>query len=93
MWRSTRARALTHKGDIESAERLSRDAVAFAAGGDFHLAHADALMDLAEVLEVANQLGAAAEAVREAAHFYELKGNLPQADRAHKRLAELRAPR
>jgi len=90
LWRSTRAKVLAHKGDFEAAEELARVSVAFAAESDFHPAHADALMDLAHVLELRGEPDAAARSVEEAIRFYELKGNLPQIERARALLSELR---
>ncbi|HET9507900.1 MAG TPA: hypothetical protein VFO81_08140, partial [Gaiellaceae bacterium] len=89
VWRSTRAKILARRGDLESAERLAREAVAFAAGGDFLHSHAEALMDLAEVLELAGDRDEAAEAVRAAASLWERKGNLLGGQQARTRLDSL----
>jgi class 3 adenylate cyclase/tetratricopeptide (TPR) repeat protein len=91
LWRSTRAKVLAHKGDLEAAEELARVSVAIASESDFYPAHADALMDLGHVLEVGGESDAAALAVQEAIRFYKLKGNLAQLERAHTVLAHLRA--
>jgi DNA-binding SARP family transcriptional activator/class 3 adenylate cyclase len=91
LWRSTRAKVLAHKGDFEAAEELARVSVAFAAESDFYPAHADALMDLAHVLELRGQPDAAARSVEEAIGFYDLKGNLAQGELARAVLTELRA--
>jgi tetratricopeptide (TPR) repeat protein len=85
-WRSTRAKALARMGQLEPAERLAREAVEYAATSDFYLGHADALMDLAEVLTLAGNSDATAAPVREAIRFYELKGNLLAADLARRQL-------
>jgi tetratricopeptide (TPR) repeat protein len=82
LWRSTRAKVLARRGLLEPAELLARQAVEFAATSDFHPAHAEALMDLAEVLNLAGEANTAATAVEEAIRFYELKGNVLAADRA-----------
>ena len=79
MWRAIRAKVLAREGELDSAERLAREAVAFAANGDFLLAHADAVRDLGEVLELAGRRRESAEAVDEAVRLYELKGNLAAA--------------
>jgi len=86
LWRSTRAKALARRGQLQAAESLVREAVEFASNSDFHPAHADALMDLAEVLNLAGDAKAAATAVEEAIRFYELKGNALAADRARSEL-------
>jgi hypothetical protein len=52
-------------------------------------AHADALLDLAEVLALGGQ-GSRAE-LEEALTLYERKGNLVRAERTRSRLAELTA--
>jgi DNA-binding SARP family transcriptional activator len=90
LWRSIRAKALAHKGDFDAAEQLARVSVAFAAESDFYPAHADALADLAHVLELRGEREAAARSLEDAIRFYELKGNLPQLERARAMLTELR---
>jgi hypothetical protein len=56
---------------------------------DFHLAHADALMGLAEVHQLAHDPQAATAAVEEAIRFYELKGNVIAATQARALLQTL----
>jgi DNA-binding SARP family transcriptional activator/class 3 adenylate cyclase len=90
LWRSIRAKVLAHKGELQAAEELAHLSVAFAAESDFHPAHADALMDLGHVLELAGKPSAAAQSVEEAIRFYELKGNVPQVERARAVLTEMR---
>jgi alpha/beta superfamily hydrolase len=80
---------LARRGEFEAAKRLAREAVAFASESDFHLAHADALMDLGEVLELSGERESPAMAVQEAIHFYELKGNMLAAETARARLEKL----
>src|SRR4051794_18763144 len=58
--RSIRAKVLAHKGDFDAAEEFARVSVTFAAESDFHPAHAEALMDLAHVLELRGEREAAA---------------------------------
>jgi ATP/maltotriose-dependent transcriptional regulator MalT len=89
LWRSTRAKALARRGELETAEQLSREAVEFAATSDFYLGHADALMDRAEVLTLAGKPDATAALIREAIRLYELKGNLLAADRARSQLERI----
>jgi tetratricopeptide (TPR) repeat protein len=91
LWRSIRAKVLAQQGDFETAEELARVSVALAAESDFYPAHADALMDLAQILELRGEPKAAASSVEQAIRFYELKGNLPQAERARTLLTALRA--
>ena len=80
-----RARAtklLAHGGGVEAAERLGREAVAFAAASDFLDAHGDALVDLAEVLRLAGRPQEAASPLRHALRLYEQKGNVASASKA-----------
>jgi tetratricopeptide (TPR) repeat protein len=84
--RSMRAKVLARRGLREAAEQLAHEAVDFASKSDFHPAHADALMDLAEVLNLAGDTEAAAIAVEDAIRFYDLKGNVLAADRARSQL-------
>jgi len=89
LWRSTRAKVLARRGEFEAAERLGRDAVAYASSSDLYVAHADALMDLAEVLRLAGDRASAREAVEEAIRYFELKGNVFAVGQARNRLREL----
>ena len=82
IWRSVRAKVIARRGDLETAERLAREAVAMAESSDFVTAHAEARMDLAEVLRLAGRDDDAAHAVEEAISLYELKGNVLAAERA-----------
>jgi D-alanyl-D-alanine carboxypeptidase len=83
LWRSTRAKILARRGQLDAAERLGREAVAFASDSDFYPARAEALLDLAEVLEIAGDAVGATTAIQEAIRFYELKGNVLAAGRGH----------
>ena len=77
------------RGDLHEGELLAREAVALADETDMLNAHADALIDLAEVLALAGQ-DARAE-LDGALALYERKGNLVMAERTRSRLAELTA--
>jgi class 3 adenylate cyclase/tetratricopeptide (TPR) repeat protein len=91
LWRQVRGKVLARRGELEEGERLAREAVALAAETDMLNAHADALIDLAEVLTLAGQ-DARAE-LEQALALYERKGNLVMAERTRSSLAELPAPR
>ena len=95
IWRSTRAKVLAHRGELEAAERLGEEAVTIAGESDFLTAHAEALMDLAEVLQLAGRREGAEARIQDAVRLFELKRNVLGADRARGRLAELQdaAPR
>ena len=81
-WRSTQARVLAHRGEPEAAERLAREAVAFAEESDFLNSHGDALVDLAKILELGSRPEEAGHSLQEAIRLYELKGNTVSARKA-----------
>jgi len=89
LWRQVRGKVLARRGEFEEAEGLGREAVALAEQTDMIDQHADVLMDLAEVLELASKASCAA--LEQALALYERKGNLVMAERARARLADLRA--
>jgi tetratricopeptide (TPR) repeat protein len=88
-WRAIRAKTLARRGEHQTAEQLAREAVAYAEKSDFLMAHADAMTDLAEVLELQSQRDGATEALQKALDLHEQKGNVLAADRTSARLAEL----
>ena len=90
MWRSTRAKVLARRGELAAAERLGREAITIAEASDFLPAHAEALMDLAEVWQFADRREDAEASIEEAIRLFERKGNLVATDRARARLEELR---
>ena len=86
-WRSARARILAQRGEIDEAKRLNAEALALAARTDWLSEHADALLSQAEVLGLAGEASAAADALRDAIALYERKGNTIGAGRARSMLA------
>jgi DNA-binding SARP family transcriptional activator len=82
LWRATRAKVLARRGELEVAESLAREAVAFAEASDFLDSHGDTLLDLAEVLWIAKRPEEATVAVETAIQLYETKENVVSADRA-----------
>ena len=88
-WRGTRAKVLGRRGELEAAEGLAREAVAFAETSDFLACHGDALRDLAEVLEMSGRPQEAADAVEDAIALYARKGDIVAVERARAQLAEL----
>ncbi|MGI8480347.1 MAG: BTAD domain-containing putative transcriptional regulator, partial [Gaiellaceae bacterium] len=76
VWRGTRAKVLARRGDFEAAEKLAREAVAYAEASDFLHSHADALTDLAEVLALAGRPEESASAIEPAIRLHEAKGNV-----------------
>ena len=82
--RGVPARLLARRGRMEEAERLARDGVALAADSEFAVLHADVLLDLAEVLELAGRSEEARAATAEAVSIYERKGNVAAARNARR---------
>jgi tetratricopeptide (TPR) repeat protein len=91
LWRQARGKVLARRGELEEGERLAREAVALGAQTDLLNAHADALLDLAEVLELAGR--DPRPELEHALALYERKGNLVMAERTRSRLAPTRAGR
>jgi DNA-binding SARP family transcriptional activator/class 3 adenylate cyclase len=82
-WRSVRAYALAHQdGRQQEALSLGREAVTVAAQSDFYNAHGDALVELAEILQLAGRAKDAADALDEALRLYDAKRNIVSAANA-----------
>jgi DNA-binding SARP family transcriptional activator/class 3 adenylate cyclase len=89
MWRATRAKILARRGRFSEAKALAREAIEFGSSSDFLSAHADALMDLAEILELDGDVPGTARAIEEAVRLYGLKGNMVARALARSRLETL----
>jgi tetratricopeptide (TPR) repeat protein len=89
LWRAARAKVLARQGNVDEALRLASEAVAIVAQTDWLNTRGDAMLDLAEVLELAGMRDEAAAAIAEAVRFYEQKGNIVAAGKAHELLAGL----
>ncbi len=89
LWRSTRGKTLARQGMVEEGERLAREGVAFGATSDFVSSHGDALLDLAEVLQLRGRIDDAAAAARDATILFEQKHNTLGAMRVRNFLAEM----
>jgi len=76
------ARLLARRGRLDEAKALAREGVALAADSEFVVLHADVLLDLAEVLELAGDLEEARAVTDEAVSIYERKGNVAAARKA-----------
>jgi tetratricopeptide (TPR) repeat protein len=85
--RRVKARVLALRGDYEEAVRVGREAVELAARTDYLAAHANACIDLAEVLERAGYPVESREALAEALRLCEQKQFSVWADRLRARLA------
>jgi predicted ATPase/class 3 adenylate cyclase len=90
LWRAVRAKAIANIGRLAEGEQLAREAVALAANTDDIDLHGDALMALAEVLQLGKRRDEAVPVIQQALRLYEQKGNLISAARARSLLAELR---
>jgi DNA-binding SARP family transcriptional activator len=81
-WRGPRAKALARRGELDAAKRLAHEAVSLAERTDFLNLHANALLDLATVLQHDRRVEEAAAAAEAAKALYERKGNLVGAEKA-----------
>ena len=82
-----RSKLAALRGDSAAAEAFARRAVERAEKGDEVNAHANALVRLADALELRERADEASAALREALLFYERKGNVVAAERVQRRLA------
>ena len=89
LWRGVRAKLLAARGELDDAETLAREAVVLAARTDLVNFHADALADLAVVLEASDRRPETSAILVEALRMYEQKGNTVSASRARMRLDAL----
>jgi len=90
IWRQTQALVCSARGEHTDAERLAREAVAWAGRSDSPHRQADALADLAEVLEAAGRRDEAVAAWQGALDRYELKPIIPLARFVRQRLAAVK---
>ncbi|HEU4488862.1 MAG TPA: BTAD domain-containing putative transcriptional regulator [Actinomycetota bacterium] len=84
-WEPVAAKLLARRGNHAAAVELARAAVALAEETDDLSAHAAALVDLSEVLEVAGEPDE--QALERAVELYARKGNVVLAERARARMA------
>jgi hypothetical protein len=87
-WRRVRAKVLAGRGEVAEAELLAREATALAARTDYLDGHAQATVDLAEVLRVAGRSEEATALALEAIRLYDQKGNVVAAGTLRAQLAE-----
>jgi tetratricopeptide (TPR) repeat protein len=83
-----RAKLLARKGEHDRARQLAEEAVSIAERTDMLDAHAEALSDLAEVLELAGSPDQAAQSLAGALVLYEHKGNIAMVQRTRTRLCQ-----
>ena len=86
-WKTARARVLARRGQTQEAVMLGREALAAMADSDNITAHADILVDFAELLGADGDRAGAADALAKAVALHEEKGNLLPAERCRQRLA------
>jgi class 3 adenylate cyclase/tetratricopeptide (TPR) repeat protein len=91
LWRATRAKILSRRGEHADAVRLAREAVAITESTDDVNGQADAYRDLAEVLLLGGERERALDALFQALERYERKENVVSAARARAKLTALRA--
>ncbi len=84
--RSARARALAGRGDLEEAERSGREAVALSSETDDVNMRADVMVDLGDVLRLADRPDDATHVFEGSLSLYRGKGNLVSARKAEERL-------
>ena len=87
LWLEARAQLLAARGETMEAARLAREAVEILAATDQINAHANALVDLADILRADGDEDGSAAAFEQALELYEEKGNLLGADRVRGALA------
>ena len=87
--RGLRGKLLARAGRWAEAEAAARQALEMAEDSDYLQMRADALMDLGEVLQIAQRPNGAAASVAAALRLYEEKGSTASAARARSRLDAL----
>jgi class 3 adenylate cyclase len=81
LWRGTRAKLMARAGQVEEAATLARRTLELVRASEAPLMQAEALRDLAAVLEVGGHGEEATTALAEAHQLYEIKGDLVSASR------------
>jgi tetratricopeptide (TPR) repeat protein len=89
LWRAVQAKVLARRGELESPEKLAREAVALADSTDSFDARGTVRLALAEVLRLAGREREATAEAQESLRLYEEKGNVVSAGWARALLAEL----
>jgi len=90
-WRAVRAKVLAREGRGEEAEVLARAAVTIVEQTEFLIVHANALMDLGEVLRLADRSDEASPVVEKALALFEQKGDRTSSARTRDVLAQFAA--
>jgi tetratricopeptide (TPR) repeat protein len=90
--RLARARVFAHRGQLDQAETLAREALGWVEQTDMLDIHGDTFLDLADVLDAGGRESEAGDAVKQALALYERKGNVVSAARARERVGQLSVP-
>ena len=91
-WRSVRARVFARTGRLDEGMKLAREAVTILNATDILARRADALIDLAEILELAGRGEDARSALDDAIALLDQKEHLIGLERARAALARVGAP-
>jgi tetratricopeptide (TPR) repeat protein len=89
VWRGARAAFLARQARIDEAEALAREAVTMCDSTDFVSTRADALKELAEILQQSGRVKEAKSTAADALALYEEKGNSVAAGKIRAHLAVL----
>jgi class 3 adenylate cyclase/tetratricopeptide (TPR) repeat protein len=89
LWRQVKAKLLARAGDLDGGTNIAAEAVALTERSDDPTDQANALVDLAEVHELAGRTPEALEALRQALERHEAKGNVPAVGTVRARIAAL----
>ena len=92
LWRSAKAKVVARRGEVEEALTLAREAVAILEPTDWLSVRADGLVDLGEILRLADRPAEARAALNEAVMLYEEKENVVGAGKGRGLLDDVRAP-
>jgi DNA-binding SARP family transcriptional activator/tetratricopeptide (TPR) repeat protein len=90
-WRHVRAKTFARRGQLEDAEKLAEEAISYAEDSDFLNPYGDALLDHAEVLDLAGRPQDGIPAIQHAIRLFEQKGNVVSAAHAREVLDRLTA--
>jgi predicted ATPase len=89
LWRRVRAKVLARLGRHEEAEALAREAVRLISRTESPVMQGNALIDLGEVLQLAERSSEAREPLTEALGRFEAKGNVVMVAKAKDRLSDV----
>lgn len=89
-WRAARGKIYARRGNVDEGVALAREAVRLIQPTDFLHLRGEALLDLAETLELAGRPDDALGHVGDALELFERKGDVVSCARARERLERLR---